>query len=362
MTGCGGSDQVTYVDPNVGDPATTGGELSGEPIRRFGAAAAERAKAIVRIRASLAAARTLAATDRAAARDVIARSIEEDLPVVEPRIHAARPDAATALREGLESLRDAPPRNVVAYTREVRRLGDSLLVQAADIVVPMAARQDQSFQAAILYETLQHAGIAYEAAFDGSGEQVEHPDEYRLAYGLLIDASTRQLDAVPEDARPRIRSQLDKVARSSLPGPTPPEQPRDPVTVLGELSSLGDEVAQAAAIDPTWPAPDPATPDQLRSLKRSVAAAVEAFERGDVAAARRQLQIADRTHLALASGGLAAVSPGLLAELERDLVFALPEAMAAGSDVTAAAAEVDARIDQAIQLVEEELELLREAD
>lgn len=361
LAGCGGPGQVTYVDPNAGDVSTQADGLAAEPIRRFGAAAAERAQAVVRIRGALAAARTLAAQEPSSARAVVDRVIDEDLPVIEPRVHAASPALARSLRGSLEQLRDDPPVNAVEYTREVRQISDSLLVQAADTVVSDAARQDIGFRAAVLHETLQQAGVDYEAAFDGGSDEIVQPSEYRQAYGLVIDASTRQLEAVPEDQRALVRTRLEKIARSSLPGPTPPSDPRHPETVLGELTTLADDVARAAAIDPTYPEPDPATPDQLRSVKRSVAAAVEAWERGEGEAARRQLATADRTHLSVASAGLAAVSPMLLAELERDVVMTLPDAMTRGGDVSAAAAETDARIDEAIQLVEEELELLRES-
>lgn len=361
LGGCGAPDKVTYVDPNVGDGAQQTDGSSAEPFARFGAATVERAKAAIRIRAALGAARTLAGSDPASASRIVDRSIQEDLPQLEPRVRASNPRLAAQLRSGLERLRDQPPATAVAYTREVRRIADSILVQASDLVVPSDARQDTGFQAGLLYETLQQAGVSYEAAFDGGNDAIADPAEYRLAYGLLVDAATRQLDAVPKGSRALIRTNLDRVARSSMPGPTPPDDPRSPDAVLGELTTLSDDVVRTAGIDPTFPSPDPATPDQLRALKRSVAAAVEAWERGDRDAARRQLAAADRSQLAIASAGIAAVSPALLADLERDVVITLPDAMAQQRDVAAVAAEVDARIDEATQLVEEELELLREA-
>lgn len=361
LGGCGSPDEVTYVDPNVGDGAQQVDGSSAEPFSRFGAATTERAKAAIRIRAALGAARTLAGSDQRAASDSIDRTIEEDLPLIEPRLHANNPILARQLRTGLESLRDHPPANPVAYTREVRRITDGLLAQATDVVVPNDARQDAGFQAGLLYETLQDSAVAYEVAFNGGSDTIEDPASYRLAYGLLVDADTRQLEAVPENNRAFIRATLDRVSRSSMPGPTPPDDPRSPDTVVGEVSTLGDDVVRAAHIDPTYPSPDPATPDQLRALKRSVAAAVEAWERGERDAARRQLNAADRTQLSVASAGIAAVSPNLLAQLERDIAMTLPDAMQRRGDVAAAAAETDARIDEATQLVEEELELLRES-
>jgi hypothetical protein len=357
LSGCGGPEEVTYVDPNPAGAANG----SPAPFARFGAATTERAKAAIRIRAALAAARTLSAADPDAARAVLTRTIDEDLPAIEPRVVAANPRLAAALRAGIEQLRDKPPAPGAPYTREVRRISDSLLQQAADIAVPSTARLDNAFRAGLLYETLQQAGVSYEASFEGGSTEIVDPAEYRLAYGLLVDANTRQLDALEQQDRAIAKDELERITRSSLPGPTPPKDPRRPDTVLGELTTLADDVVTAAGIDPTYPPPDPATPDQLRALKRTVAAAVEAFERGERDAARRQLASADRSQLAIASAGLAAVSPGLLAELERDVVITLPTAMSSHGDVAGTAAEVDARIDEAIQLVEEELELLREA-
>jgi hypothetical protein len=360
LAGCGGLRQVTYVDPNGPSGANADGS-SAEPVARFGAAAAVRAEAVVHIRAALAAARTLASTDVTAAHDVVGRTITDDLPTIEPRVVAARPALATALRGGLERLRDHPPANVVGYTREVRRLSDTLLVQAGDIAVPAAARQDIGFRAAVLHDTLQQASTSYEASFSGGTDKVASVPDYRIAYGLLIDAATRQLEAVPDDARPALRSQLDQITRRTTPGPTPPSDPRNPETVISELGTLSDDVAAAAHIDPTFPEPDTTTPDDLRTLKRSVATAVATWQQGDHAGALTQLATADRTSLASASAGLAAVSPGLLADVERGLVIDLPTAMRTNADVADAGVALDTDIDEAIQLVEEELQLLRDA-
>jgi hypothetical protein len=360
LGGCGGLRQVTYVDPNGPAGATTDGS-SAEPIARFGAAAAVRAEAVIHIRAALAAARTLASTDVDAAGAVVGRTIEEDLPTIEPRVAAARPSLATALRSGLEGLRAHPPANAVGYTREVRRISDSLLVQAGDVAVPAAAREDIGFRAAMLHDTLQQAATSYESAFDGGVDEVTSVPDYRTAYGLLIDAATRQLEAVPDDARPALRSQLDRITRRTTPGPTPPPDPRNPETVVAELGSLSDDVVTAARIDPTFPEPDATTPDQLRTLKRSVATAVAAWQQGERDRALAQLATADRTSLASASAGLAAVSPALLADVERGLVIDLPKAMRTSDDVAEAGVSLDTDIDEAIQLVEEELQLLRDA-
>lgn len=357
-TGCGEARTVTYVDPNGADSAVPEGS-GGEPVVRHGVAALERARACVDVRGSLAVARTIAVDDPERAGEVIELSLEQDLPTIEARATATAPRAASELRAGLERLRDEPPADVAAYNLEVRRLSEQLLVAACDAVVPAAARQDASFRAAVLHETLQDAATSYEEAFDG-GDAVEYPDAYRRAYGLLIDASTRQLEAIPADARPRIRQQLDAITRRATPGPTPPASPHDPELVSGDLAALADEVLVATLIDTTFPEPPIDTPDQLRSLKRGIAAAVEAFERDATQDALQQLRAADRASLVPAAAGLSAVSPSTLTQLEQGVLVDLPDAIRAGGDVAAIASELDVAIDEAISLVEEELELLRE--
>jgi hypothetical protein len=358
--GCGEPREVTYVDPNGAERGVQSGD-GGEPIARHGTAAIERAKACVRLRASLGVARTLAVSQRDVASEVIERAVVDDLAFIEPRATSSAPAVAVQLRTALEQLRDAPPATIAAYNLAVRRIADDLLLRACDAAVPPAARQDSSFRAALLYETLLHAATSYEAAFDG-GATVTAPDEYRLAYGLLVDASTRQVESIPEDARPRIRGSLDRITRRATPGPTPPPTPWNSEVVLGDLSAVADDVATSARIDPTYPTPDPATPDQLRTLQRSVAAAVEARERGTVEDALRQLRTADRASLVPSASGIASVSPLLLAEIEHDLLVELPEAIRSGGDVTSVAAQLDVRLDEAISLVEEELALLRDAE
>ncbi len=360
LAGCGEPRTVTYVDPNGPNAGVRAGD-GGEPVRRHGVAASERAVAAVRVRSALAVARTVAVTDPDAASEVIRRSIEEDLPLLEARAAASEPPASRALRSGLERLRDTPPRDIAGYNREVRRLSDVVLVQVTNAAVPIAARQDVSFRSSVLYETLLAAATSYEASFEGGSDEIVLDSEYRIAYGLLIDARTRQLEAIPEDARPRIRTTLDRVSRRATNGPTPPSEPPDPDVVLGDLSALADEVAVAARIDPTWPPPDPSTPDRLRSLKQLVGAAVEAHERGASADALGQLRDADRTVLLPAAAGIAAVSVTLLAELEHGVIIELPAAIRADADVTNVAAELDRQLDETIALVEEELELLRDS-
>jgi len=360
LAGCGSANTVTYVDPNGPASGVQAGD-GGEPAVKHGVAAVERGMAAIRVRSALATARTLAVTDPAAASEAVRRVIDADLAMLEARAASTAPASSAALRNGLERLRDVPPADIAAYNREIRRLSDDVLVQVTNASVPIAARQDPAFRALLLHETLLAAATAYEGAFEGTSDTITLLPEYQAAYGMLIDARTRQLEAIPENERARIRADLDQVSRRAMGGPTPPASPKDPEVVLGDLSSIADDVAVAARIDPTWPGPDPATPDRLRSLQRSVAAAVEASERGASASALEQLRVADRTILVPASAGIAAVSPSLLAELERDVILDLPTAIRTGADVTARAAELDARLDEATGLVEEELELLRES-
>ncbi len=357
LGGCGDPKQVTYVDPNGADVSVVDGE-GGEPFRRYGAAALERSRACIGVRAALSVARTIAVTDVADAGEPLEAAIDSQLPIFEPRAAASVPGIVEQLRTRLEELRDVPPTAVDEYSLEVRGIDEQLLKPACDAAVPITARQDASFRAAMLQETLQDAATAYEESFDGTDE-VQDLDAYHRAYGLLIDASTRQLEAVPQPARPRIRASLDRITRSATPGPTPPSTPRNAEVVTGDLAALADDVTLAARIDPTLPDPDPRATDQLRTLKREIAAAVEAAERGEREVALEQLRTADRNALQPAASSIATVSPTLLAELERDVLMTIPDAVRAGGDVVAAASDFDERLDEAIQLLEDELELLR---
>lgn len=359
VAGCGGSETVTYVDPNGSDGAVSGDGLDGTPFLRHGSAVVERQLAIVRLRATLTAAATLVSTDREAAAGVVAHALDDSFPFIEPRLHAADAASARQLRTALEGLADSRPRQEFAFAREIRRVADVLVRRAEELVVPAAARQDVRFRAAITCEMLEAAGLGYEQAFEDPDEQPTI--DYQLAYGLVTDILTRHLEAVPEDARELVRGRLEETARRSFPGPTPPDDPRPSEDVLGELTSVAGEVGSAARVDVSRAEPERSTPDDLRTLKRRVATAVEAWERGDLPTAARQLRDADRAELADASSGIAAVSPVLLAELERDLLITLPDAMRGSQDVTTLAADVDGRIDEAISLVEEELQLLRDA-
>lgn len=360
ISGCGGPRQVTYVDPNGSDPVGQTGD-GGEPFIRYGAAVTERARACIAARAGLTVARTVAVTDPSAASKVVERVLVEDLPTIEPRGIAGSPGATRQLRVGIEQLREDPPSEISGYNVQVQRLSDGLLARTCDVAVPPSARQDSSFRAALLHETLQDAATSYEEAFDEDATKIQDLAAYQRAYGLLVDASTRQLEAVPEDSRAAIRSRLDKITRRATSGPTPPDSPSAAELVVGDLSALADDVVLAAHIDPTFPEPNVQTPDQLRSLKRALAAAVEAFERDASDDALQQLRAADRTWLVPASSGIAAVSPSLMTELERDVLVTLPDAIRARGDVAKLASDADGRIDEALTLVEDELEILRDS-
>lgn len=348
------------MDPNGPDTAATAGS-AGAPLERHGAAALSRARACISARAALAVARTLSTTDPASASVVLQATLEDDVPVFEPRAAAAVPALAQRLRSSIERLRATPPADAGAYSEAVRSLSEGLLKPVCDAAVPIEARQDQAFRAAMLTVTLDDAASSYEAAFLDADLGPEELAEYRRAYGLLVDASTRQLEAVPEDARARIRATLQRISRMALPAPTPPAHPQDLDLVTGTLSTLVDDIATVAHIDTTAPEPDADTPNHLRALKRGLAVAVEAAERGDATGAIGQLRTLDASALIPASSGIAAVSPDLLAELEDDLLLRLPRAIRSQEDVAALASETDARVDDAASLVEEELSLLRDS-
>lgn len=360
LTGCGGSQQVTYVDPNgPPGPADPSG-ATAQPIADHGIDVMARTMALVRLRAALVGVRTLAAVDPSNAGAPLTEPVERDLTTIEPRLHAADPSAARELRRRLETPNDTPLPNETAVVDEVRAISDGLLNDAYVQLIPPRARQDVRLRAVVLYETLNEAATEYESSTDEQGETITDADAYRRAYGLVVDASTRQLEAVPEDARPVIRAALDRIARRSFPGPTPPSQPRHPEVVLGELSGIADDVITAADVDPTYPTTDPATGDLLRALDRDVEAAVEAGLRGERTDAVRLLMAADRLRLEPAASGTASVGPDVLARIERGLLMDVRAALQSGRNIPSAAATLDADIDEAVALVEDELELLRQ--
>ncbi len=357
---CGAPSQVTYVDPNGPSDGVQAGS-GGAPFEKHGAAALARARACIGIRAALAAARTLADSNVDAAAATLDDALDNELPAIEPRAAVTIPSIVSRLRVEMERLRDTPPGDMATYADTVHSIDASLLQPTCDAAVPIEARQDVSFRAAMLAQTIEDAASAYESAFNADGTQLEDVDAYRRAYGLLVDASTRQLEAVPENRRAEIREKLARIMRSSTPSPTPTGTPRDPAKVVGELSALQDDITFAARVDTSFPEPDQLTPDHLRSLKRGLAAAVEVAERGDKDAATMKLRSLDASALQPAAAGIAAVSPELLASIERQVLIELPTAITQGGDVATIASDLDANIDEALSLVEEELDALASA-
>ncbi|MCW2956110.1 MAG: hypothetical protein JWO69_979 [Thermoleophilia bacterium] len=363
VAGCGSSDRVTYVDPNP-DSAYTGlaSGSSQEPIATHGVDALHRAKAVLALRGALATARTLQGTDPIGAAAAVDRSMETELPRIEGRLAARNPALVTRLRADLEGIRAEADGDPLVFGRRIQRTAGPLLDQVlAGVIVP-EARQDAGFRAAVLVESLQEAALLYEQAFAGSDDAIELEASYRGAYGLLLDARTRGIDAVPAAQRAAIQARLTKVANRALPGPTIPATASDPDQVMNDVQDIADTIAAAAGIDPTWPAPAAETPGQLREVKRTVAAAAEAWQRDDARTARSQLEAAQRTLQGPAGAGIAAVDPDLVATIEHGITIDIPHAMDAGTDVSGIAAQVDAHLDDAIGLVETELEQLRESD
>jgi len=361
MTGCASPDPVTYVDPN--DDASyigIGGAGGSEPFVTYGADVASRAKAIVRIRGMLAVARTVqpASPDEAAA--LVDRTMVDDLVTIEPRLALGKPALRTALRSSLEALRDTPPTDAAAYNAAVLRVSGALLDQAETVVIPVAARQDPGFRAAVLTDTISDASLRYEEAMEATDDESDRLLVYRIAYGMLLDARTRGLSAIPERDRRTIQEQLKKIADRALPTPTPPAAPVRAEQVVADLGSAADLVASSAEIDTILPTPDATTPDRLRAIKRGVAAALETHEQGNIPASLTQLRQIATTSLESAAPGLAAVDPALLTTIERALLIDLPAAFATTDTATTVATELDAQLDEAIAVVASELEALRE--
>lgn len=359
VAACGSPKRVTYVDPNGKDDSTPAAS-GGEPFIRHGAAALERSRSCIAIRSALSAARALAVDSPHEAGSVIDVAVRDFLPMIDARGRSVAPIPAQQLRTGLQRLVNSPPNDITTYNQLVRQVTDDYLKRTCDAVVPLSARQDISFRAGMLVESLQDAATAYEEAFDGDTAKVSDIAAYRRAYGLLIDASTRQIESVPQDARPRIQSAIERIYRSATAGPTPAKSPHDPQNISAKLNAIADDVAYSAHIDTTYPSPDSSAPDQLRTLKRSLASAVEAYERGEPHDARRRVQKAIVSNFEESSSSVASISPTLLSDIERGLFVSLPTTIKTGGDFAAAAGEVDSLIDEAISLIEEELELLRE--
>ncbi|MCW2959702.1 MAG: hypothetical protein JWM25_1811 [Thermoleophilia bacterium] len=359
--GCGSAARVTYVDPNSDAAyAGLGGASSSAPVEEFGVDALHRSKAVIAIRSALAAARTLKDTAPAAAADVLDVAVDVELPRIEGRLAASNPALRVRLRDQLEALRAATGGGSASYSVLSQRIAGGLLDQVTAAVVPVEALQDPGFRASVLVETVNDAGIRYEEAYAG-GDEIELERSYRMAYGLLLDARTRGLDAVPQEQRSKLQGELTRVANRSMPGPTPPTRSRDADDVLSDLTDIADLIAAAAGIDVTWPPPADGTPDQLRQVKRAVAAAAEAWERDESTNARSRLTSAQQLVQGGAGAGVAAVDPDLSSAIELAITVTIPDAMTQQADVAGAAAELDVQLDDAIGLVETELEQLREA-
>jgi hypothetical protein len=180
----------------------------------------------------------------------------------------------------------------------------------------------------------------------------------RRANATVLDARTRGLRDVPLTIRASVADRLATLLTSSFQAPRgqfPAEQ------VASELNDAADDIATAARVDPTLPVPAASTPGLLRQVKRSVGTALESAESGDQAAGVRQLRAAATGPLDEAASGLASVDPDLLVEVQRLLIIDLLGALQADGDVGTYATSLDARLDDAVGRVEDELEAQRAA-
>lgn len=363
--GCGDPKSASYVDPNPDSIfAGVGADSIRQPLAEHGADSLERASAIGLMRGDLAAARILQPTDAKGAADLVGLAITEALPVFEPRLQSQDPALRGALRTALEGLHSQPPAGEPAYGAATAAITGKLADQVSAAVIPQGARQDPGFRAIVVADQLVDAGLRYEEATQGS-ERIELPDSYREAYGLLLDARTRGITTLPAASRDTVRTRIAKVADRWLPGPTPPTDDISASQVLDGLSSVSDLVTASQDVDATPPPPDPNTPDQLRLLQRAAATAVQAARAGDSQRALDGLATAYRTHLTSAAHGLAAITPEELAHIEGLVAISIPQAISAGDSsgqVDALATELDAAIDDAVSLVESELDLQRESE
>lgn len=356
VAGCGEPERVTYVDPNP-DSAyiDAGGGPSSEPFVTHGADDAARALAIRRLRGSLELVSVLSNTDPGRADDAIRFAIEDSFEPLEAVLALRSPENANGLRRALEGLGTLPGARVSEALPPARRL----LAEAELVAVPAEARQDAGFRAAALASSISDAAMDVEAAGAADDESSRRLSYWR-AYATLLDARTAGLRDVPQQTRAGIGDRLAEVLAGWFSDPNAAPD-SGAVRVASNLNAIADDVLAAANVDPTTPPPDHATPEQLRSLKRRVATAIESVERGDVQEGRHQLEAAASTDLASAGTGIAAVDPAVLAALERSLVIDLPAAITAGTGASDAAAAFDEQLDEAISLVEDELELQRES-
>ena len=361
VAGCGDGRRVTYVDPNP-QHSVARPQLA-TPVSTHGLQVLERAKAVVRIRATVATVRTLRSMGDVDPAASIATTLHEDLALLEPQAERATAGSSQHLESALRRLAvtaSAPDAvGDVATDTLAGRITRQLLATVQAAAVPLDARQDIGFRAAVLVQTLADAATALETAL-GADDTINDPDAYRRAYGLVTDAGVQQLDALaPRDAR-TIRRRIDALLRASMPGPRAPETMENGADVVEELLAIADRVEALAGIDLSYPDPDPTSPDQLRSLKRFIAAAAEAEQQGAHRQALATLKEANASALVPLAPSLAAVSMSDLTLIEHDLFMDLPDAIRSGSDMTAAAVSADEHIDDAIALLEGELETIRE--
>lgn len=360
LGGCGSPDRVTYVDPNPDSAyAGVGGAGDDQPFARHGVDTLVRSKALLRLRGALATARTLHALDPGAASAIVDATLVDDVAVVDPRLITAAPELAARLRAQLGSLARAGAGDDASYSTRVQRISGPLVDQVDTAVTPAPARQDPGYRAGVLAELLVDAGTAYEQAFAGGSDEIELEARYREAYGALLDARTRGLAAIPAQHRRTLQAELTKVADRAFPGPTPPDDPPEPGAVAGRIYAAADLVASAAGIDVTLPSPEATTPDQIRAIKQRVAAIVERIARDERDAARSELETVRRTQLPAVASGIAIVSTDLLVRIERLLLVDLPAATQGRGDASALGAQLDQALDEAVALVETELEQLR---
>lgn len=353
--GCGGADRVTYVDPNP-ESAYSGMRDGGtsEPFVTHGADDAVRAGAVRRLRGSVQLASLVAAAQPRRVGDVVTFLRDDSFAVIEPSLALRSPETANGLRRSLDALESLPASRIDGALAPTRRL----LGEAELVAVPAEARQDPGFRAASLASALSDAALDVES-IDGADDAAARASYWR-AYAALLEARTTGLRDVPAQTRAGVGDRLAEVLSGWFADPS-----RAPETgarrVASDLNAIADDIVAAAGVDPVTAPPDAGTTELLQSLKRRVATAVESVERGDVQDARSQVEAAASTDLAGAASGLAAVDPALLTSLERSLVIDLPAAIAAGRGTGDVVATFDTQLDEAISVVEEELEIQREA-
>lgn len=354
--GCGGDDTVRYVDPNPDSAYLgAGGGGTSQPFLRSGADVAARARAIVHLRSRLATARALRATDPAAAARQLNTAVDVDLLLVEPWLELDAPALRRRVRSALERLRDASTTLPMAtYSAGVDRTAGALLDAVAAAVVPTRDSQDAGFRAAVLATSIEDAALEFEQA--GTDEEHVDADEYSFAWGLLLDARTRGIDAATAPDRELVRRRLTTVADRDLTTPDAPDSLGRTQDTVDALTNIVDLVTSSAGVDTQLPSPGAEVPDQLRALKRIIAAALETWERGEVVAARRQLRTNAVTALQVAAPGLAATDPERLGRVADAVIIDLPATMTSGGDAESVAATLDTEIDDAVTTVQQELE------